>query len=138
MIERLPSGVDAFKSGQQSSFEVSELVELAGKLADGEVPHTVVADTSTPVDEAATDMRAADEAVTDEAATVETVADESAVDEIEPEESALSAASGRVSDEPEIDENDRRPWDTSGTTEFDPVTSDDASDDSRDTALAVS
>jgi len=54
VIERLPSGVDAFNSGQQSSFEVSELVALADKLADGEVQAIVVADTSSPEDEAPT------------------------------------------------------------------------------------
>jgi chemosensory pili system protein ChpA (sensor histidine kinase/response regulator) len=143
VIERLPSGVDAFKSGQQSSFEVSELLALAGKLAGDEVPDTVVVDTSTPVDEVATDMLAAEEAVTDEAATGEavadeSVADESAADELALEEPALSDASGPVSDEPEIDEIDRPPWDASGTTEFDPVTSEDAPDDSRDTALDAS
>jgi chemosensory pili system protein ChpA (sensor histidine kinase/response regulator) len=86
VIERLRSGVDAFKSGQQSSFEVSELIELAGKLADGEVPDTVVADTSTPVGEASTDMFSADE---------------SAADEIEPQEPTLSDMPGLVSDAPD-------------------------------------
>jgi chemosensory pili system protein ChpA (sensor histidine kinase/response regulator) len=97
VIERLPSGVDAFKSGQQSSFEVSDSVALAGQLADGDVPDTVA------------DLPAADETTTHESAV-----DETAVEPINVEESALIDASGLESDEPDYTEpsSDELQWDT--------------------------
>jgi chemosensory pili system protein ChpA (sensor histidine kinase/response regulator) len=52
VIDVLPSGIEAFKTGQQSSFEVSGLVEQADLLADNKVPEVVAVDNQATVNDA--------------------------------------------------------------------------------------
>jgi chemosensory pili system protein ChpA (sensor histidine kinase/response regulator) len=78
VIELLPNGIEAFKTGQQSSFEVSDFIVLAGQLAEDHVPEPAVADRQESVNEAGNPLEsdASDAMPTDESAAFELPSDE--------------------------------------------------------------
>jgi chemosensory pili system protein ChpA (sensor histidine kinase/response regulator) len=105
VINRLPSGIEAFKAGKQSSFEVSDFVELAGLLTDNNVSESPSLDTrataQATVNDAATleSHVPEDTTVAEEITALESAAFDALVDSADAESFELTAWEGDADNE---------------------------------------